>query len=77
MKMKNKTKAMISCGIGIAGMQMYMDSLKCQNDKIVWNPIKGIPGMAFLVNGLMIAGVYAANPKYSAIDNVKWILHKK
>ena len=75
--MKNKTKAMISGGIGIVGMQMYMNSLKCQNDKIVWNPIKGIPGMAFLVNGLMIAGVYAANPNFSVIDNVKCILHKK
>lgn len=75
--MKNKTKAMISGGIGIVGMQMYMSSLKWQNGKFAWDPIKGIPGMALLVHGLVIAGAYAANPKYSAIDNVKWILHKK
>lgn len=76
-KMKNMTKAFISVGVGSVGMHVFAKSIKSQNNKVVWNLFKGLPGIVLMSNGLIIAGAYAANPNFSVTDNVKCILHKK
>lgn len=76
-KMKNMTKAFISVGVGSVGMHVFAKSIKSQNNKVVWNPFKGLPGIVLMANGMIIAGAYAANPNFSVTDNVKCILHKK
>lgn len=76
-KMKNMTKAFISVGVGSVGMHVFAKSIKSQNNKVVWNLFKGLPGIVLMSNGMIIAGAYAANPNFSVTDNVKCILHKK
>ena len=75
--MKNMTKAFISVGVGSVGMNVFAKSIKSQNNKVVWNPLKGLPGIVLMANGMIIAGAYAANPNFRVTDNVKCILHKK
>lgn len=33
--------------------------------KILFNPLKGLPGIVLIANGMIIAGAYAANPNFS------------
>ena len=75
--MKNMTKAFISVCVGSVGMHVFAKSIKSQNNKVVWNLFKGLPGIVLMSNGMIIAGAYAANPNFSVTDNVKCILHKK
>lgn len=69
--MKNSTKAVASIGVATIGMGIYNGSITMRNDKLCWNPKKGIPGLALLAWGLQLSGIYAADPTFSLRKHFK------